>query len=121
MAVKTMHATNGVTNGITNGHTPIELWRHPDPRSTCMWDFKDTINTKYSLNLQTYDDLYRWSIENIPQFWAETWSFCGVEASQPFNKVSKYFALGHVIYTSPNLKRFDGYHGRAGDFRTSME
>jgi hypothetical protein len=85
-----MHERNGVTNGVTNGHTPIELWRHPDLRSTRMWGFKDAINTKYGLNLETYDDLYRWSIENISQFWAETWSFCGVEASQQFKKVGTF-------------------------------
>ena len=80
-----------MTNGVTNGHTPVELWRHPDPRNTRMWGFKDAINTKYGLELQTYDDLYRWSIDNVPQFWAETWSFCGVEASQPFKKVGEIF------------------------------
>lgn len=99
MAVKTMHERNGVTNGVTNGHTPIELWRHPDPRSTRMWGFMDAINTKYGLNLETYDDLYRWSIENISQFWAETWYFCGVEASQQFKKV-RIFGFGHVLRIS---------------------
>ena len=103
MAVKTMHEMNGVTNGVTNGHTPVELWRHPDPRSSRMWGFKDTLNSKYGLNLQTYDELYRWSIENIPQFWAETWSFCGVEASQPFKKVGNIFAFSHVIRNLPKL------------------
>lgn len=88
-----MRESNSVTNGVTNAHTPIELWRHPDPGSTRMWGFNYTINTKYNLNLQTYDELYRWSIENIPQFWAETWSFCGVEASQPFQKVGEYFCI----------------------------
>ncbi len=76
-----------MTNGITAGHTPIELWRHPDPRNTRMWAFKDTVNSQYRINLQTYDDLYQWSIENIAQFWAATWSFIGVEASQPFEDV----------------------------------
>jgi hypothetical protein len=94
-----MHERNGVTNGVTNGHSPIELWRHPDPRSSRMWGFKAAINTKYGLNLETYDDLYRWSIENISQFWAETWSFCGVEASQQFKKVG-FFAFGHVLRIS---------------------
>lgn len=96
MAFETMHESNGVTNGVTNGHTPIELWRHPDSRNTRMWEFKDAINSKYGLDLQTYDDLYRWSIENIPRFWAETWHFTGVEASQPFKKVGSVLNVGHV-------------------------
>jgi acetoacetyl-CoA synthetase len=64
-----------------------------------MSTFKDAINAKYGLELRTYDDLYRWSIENIPQFWAETWHFVGVEASQPFKKVGWIFDPGHVTTT----------------------
>jgi hypothetical protein len=95
-----MHERDGVTNGVINGHTPVELWRHPDPRNTRMWAFKGAINSKYDLDLQTYDDLYQWSIENIPQLWAETWSFVGVEASQPFKKVG-HSQPGHVTTASP--------------------
>lgn len=65
-----------------------------------MWGFMEDINTKYRLNLQTYDDLFRWSIENIAQFWAETWSFCGVESSQQFEKVGDPLARGHVLNLS---------------------
>lgn len=100
MAVKTTQERASVANGVTNGHAPIELWRHPEPRNTCMWGFKDVVNAKYGLNLETYDDLYRWSIENISPFWAETWSFCGVEASQQFQKVGIFWPHGHVLHIS---------------------
>ncbi|RDW94852.1 putative acetoacetyl-synthase protein [Coleophoma crateriformis] len=65
----------------------VELWRHPNPASARMWEFKDVINQKYSLNLDSYDDLYRWSIANISDFWAETWHFTGIVASKPFDRV----------------------------------
>lgn len=92
-----MHETNGVAHSNLNGHTPTELWRHPNPRETRMWAFKDVVNSKYGQDLQSYDELYHWSIENIPQFWAETWSFTGVKASQPFKKVRIFSYCGHVI------------------------
>jgi hypothetical protein len=68
-----------------------------------MWGFKDAINSKYSLNLETYDNLYRWSIENISQFWAETWSFCGVEASQQFKKVRIFLPLVTCFGFPPSI------------------
>lgn len=65
----------------------IELWRHPNPESTRMWEFKELVNKKYGLELQSYDDLYAWSIENIAPFWGETWHFMGIKASKSFDKV----------------------------------
>ena len=79
-----MHATID----MTNGHAPSQLWNHPDPRSTRMWAFKDEINNKFGLKLQTYNDLYQWSIDNISDFWAETWKFTGIRASKPYDIVS---------------------------------
>ncbi|GFU17515.1 acetoacetyl-CoA synthetase, partial [Nephila pilipes] len=34
-----------------------------------------------------YEDLYKWSIENICEFWAENWDFLGVISSKRFDKV----------------------------------
>lgn len=52
-----------------------------------MWEFKELLNSKYGLSLESYNDLYKWSIENISRFWEETWHFTGVVASKPFDKV----------------------------------
>ncbi|KAF7865230.1 hypothetical protein EAF04_006207 [Stromatinia cepivora] len=64
-----------------------ELWRHPDPTSTRMYEFKEIVNEKYNLKLESYDDLYRWSIGNIAEFWEETWWFTGIRAERGFDKV----------------------------------
>lgn len=66
---------------------PRELWRHPKPTETQIWAFKEGVNRKYALQLETYDDLYHWSIENIAHFWEETWHFTGIKASKTYNKV----------------------------------
>jgi acetoacetyl-CoA synthetase len=34
-----------------------------------------------------YDELWRWSVEEIEEFWAAIWEFCGVRASKPYERV----------------------------------
>lgn len=88
-------ASNGVstnssgTDVTRNGvqHAPEKLWEHPSPKNTPMWKFMQDVNKKYQLNLQSYDDLYRWSIENIGDFWGDVWESTGVVASEPYNRV----------------------------------
>ncbi|GAB7339562.1 hypothetical protein MBLNU457_6170t2 [Dothideomycetes sp. NU457] len=64
-----------------------ELWRHPDLKSSQMWEFMQKVIKEHKLNLSTYDDLYQWSIKQIPDFWAAVWQYVGVRASQPYQKV----------------------------------
>ena len=66
-----------------------ELWRHPDPTSTRMYEFKEIVNKKYNLDLDSYDDLYKWSIENIAEFWEETWWLTGIKAERGFDMVRR--------------------------------
>ena len=54
-----------------------------------MSEFMRGVNSRYQLNLKTYEDLYRWSIENIGDFWAEVWDFTGITAEQPYDEVCK--------------------------------
>jgi len=34
-----------------------------------------------------YDELWRWSVESLEDFWAATWDFFGVRASRPYERV----------------------------------
>ncbi len=34
-----------------------------------------------------YEELWRWSVAELEQFWAGIWEFCGVRASQPYTRV----------------------------------
>jgi acetoacetyl-CoA synthetase len=34
-----------------------------------------------------YDELWRWSIDQLEEFWASIWEFCGVRASKPYEQV----------------------------------
>ena len=71
---------------LTNGFVE-ELWRHPDPTSTPMWQFLQGVNKKHGLQFQNYRDLYKWSVDDVALFWEEVWHFVGVNASIPFDQV----------------------------------
>ncbi len=34
-----------------------------------------------------YDELWRWSVDEIEELWADIWEFCGVRASKPYERV----------------------------------
>ena len=50
------------------------LWKPKNVETTEMMQFLNRINTSYSLNIKSYEDLHRWSIENISDFWKEIWN-----------------------------------------------
>jgi acetoacetyl-CoA synthetase len=49
--------------------------------------FIEFINKEYNLNIKGGKDLYRWSVEKIPDFWEAMWKFSGIIASKPYDKV----------------------------------
>ena len=75
----------GTTNCLEKGKR--KLWTHPDPESTRMAEFMRGVNQKYGLKLKSYDDLYRWSIDDIGSFWGEVWDFTGITASKHYDEV----------------------------------
>jgi acetoacetyl-CoA synthetase len=49
--------------------------------------FMEVVNARHNLNLDSYSDLYDWSVENIPDFWAEVWDFVEIKASKKYERV----------------------------------
>jgi acetoacetyl-CoA synthetase len=75
-----MDASNG-TNGANGTLSSSKLlWRHPDPHATPMYEYLQAVNQTYNLRLSMYQDLHKWSIENIDAFWQSVWKFAGVRA-----------------------------------------
>ncbi|KAI2638249.1 acetoacetate-CoA ligase-like protein [Xylaria nigripes] len=64
-----------------------ELWQHSDPHSTPMFGFLNHVRNKYQLDIDDYPGLYKWSTQNLRDFWAEVWHFCGIRASKPYTEV----------------------------------
>lgn len=117
MAVPSKHEQPQQENGFSNGAAAEVLWRHPDPESTPMWRFIQHVNEKYGLRLEGYPGLYKWSIENVAQFWEEVWHFVGIKASKPFEEV-----CSAICYACGDLGRrrvgMDGLQVRSMDIKT---
>jgi len=66
-----------------------QLWSPSTERVTNsnMTRFIEYINRRHSRRFRSYDELYRWSIENIPDFWADMWEFGGILASRKYDAV----------------------------------
>jgi len=52
-----------------------------------MYRFMQKINEKYATRLTDYGALHQWSVDNLENFWAETWDFVDIKASLPYDKV----------------------------------
>ena len=83
-----------------------------------MTRFINFINEKYGLKIDSYDELYDWSIEKIPDFWAAMWEFAGIRASHRYDTVvddlsrfpgAKWFR-GARLNFAENLLRYRDNH-----------
>ncbi|PNY28173.1 Acetoacetyl-CoA synthetase [Tolypocladium capitatum] len=84
-----------------NGHPASdELWRHPDPASTPMWQFLQRVNKEHDLTLDGYPGLFKWSIDNVSPFWEEVWDFVGIVASK---KADKALPADSPMYPRPDF------------------
>ncbi|MDY6852483.1 MAG: acetoacetate--CoA ligase, partial [Thermodesulfobacteriota bacterium] len=52
-----------------------------------MTRFIEMVNKRYDKNFTNYDELYQWSINCIPDFWAALWDFIEVKASRGYDEV----------------------------------
>jgi acetoacetyl-CoA synthetase len=91
--------------------------------------FMDWAGTQRGRPFADYDELWRWSVDELEDFWASIWEFCGVRASQPYASVlasrempgARWFAGAELNYAE-NLLRGPTYppagvdgHRRAGE------
>lgn len=49
--------------------------------------FIEFVNRKYGLKIESYRELYDWSVEKIPDFWGAMWAFGNIKASRGYDKV----------------------------------
>ncbi|MFZ5652313.1 MAG: acetoacetate--CoA ligase [Bacillota bacterium] len=52
-----------------------------------MTGFIRFVNESHGKKLTSYDQLYDWSVSEIPHFWESVWKFCGIIASKPYDNV----------------------------------
>ncbi|HVJ13532.1 MAG TPA: acetoacetate--CoA ligase [Burkholderiales bacterium] len=65
-------------------NVPAKLWE-PSERAVeeaQVTQFARQLVRKHRLEVNTYPDFYRWSVDNPELFWSEVWDWCGVVASR---------------------------------------
>ena len=94
--------------------TPLWIPSEERKRQANITRFIDRVNRKYGLSIQTYPELYRWSVERIADFWATVWDFAEIKSSQPYDLVvddltkfpgAKWF-VGSRLNFAENLLRY---------------
>jgi len=67
----------------------VPLWEPLEERkrAALITRFMDLVNQRHGTSLKTYSDLYRWSVERIPEFWAAVWDFVEIKASRKYDRV----------------------------------
>ncbi|XP_037387244.1 acetoacetyl-CoA synthetase [Pygocentrus nattereri] len=66
---------------------PDPLWTPTCKRITHMDTFRAHCNRQHGLSAANYNELYQWSVENYPEFWAEVWKYCGITCSKMYDEV----------------------------------
>ncbi len=98
----------------------LPIWEPSEEQKTRanMTRFISFANEKYGIAIDSYDELYRWSIENIPDFWAAMWEFSSIKASHGYDRVvddltkfpgAKWFG-GARLNFAENLLRYKDNH-----------
>ena len=85
----------------------------PSIEKTNIFKFQNSVNQKYNLDLNSYSDLYEWSIQNSSDFWEEIWKYSNIIFSEPYSRVineteniwdTEWFAGSKLNYAENLLK-----------------
>jgi hypothetical protein len=80
------------------------LWEASEElkRNANITAFMRAVNGRHALNLTTYPELYKWSIDHIPEFWALAWDHARIISSK------RYDEIVDDPYRMPGTKWFEG-------------
>jgi acetoacetyl-CoA synthetase len=65
------------------------LWT-PSPsevEQSAIYAFMDWAGQRHNRRFADYEALWRWSVDELEEFWECVWEFCGVRASRPYERV----------------------------------
>lgn len=96
------------------------IWTPSEKRKqkSNMAQFIELINKTYGSTLQSYDDLYQWSIQKIPEFWTSMWDYAEIKASKKYDSVvddvnkmpGAHWFNGAELNFAENLLRYKDDH-----------
>ncbi len=99
---------------IKRAKKPLWVPSRDKIKKTNMTRFIEFVNKKHGEKFRTYDELYQWSIDCIPDFWAAIWDFAEIKASKRYDQIvddlkkfpgAKWF-IGARLNFAENLLRY---------------
>lgn len=52
-----------------------------------MFAFIQFVNKRYGVKLESYQELHKWSVQAIPDFWGAMWEYAGIRSSRGYDQV----------------------------------
>ncbi|MCT7658010.1 acetoacetate--CoA ligase [Mycobacterium deserti] len=83
-----------------------------------IWRFTQFVETRHRLQLRSYGDLHRWSVDNIEAFWQAVWDFFAVgSVSEPIPVLAAAKMPGATWYPGAllNYAEYALRHGHSND------
>ena len=87
---------------VRNMRKPLWMPSEKRVKQSNVTRFISLVNEKHGLEINSYDELYEWSIEKIQDFWAAMWEFGDIKASR------KYDVVVDDLNKFPGAKWFNG-------------
>jgi acetoacetyl-CoA synthetase len=102
---------------MASGAHQLPIWT-PSPQrvaATEMARFMAWAAERHGARFGSYEELWRWSVDDLEQFWADIWEFTGVLASKPYERVlasrempgARWFEGAELNYAENLLARHD--------------
>ena len=79
------------------------LWNPNLDSKNNLEEFKNLINSKYALSLDSYQELYEWSVKNIPDFWNNVITYSDIQYSGDSTTVLEDLAMKPAANWFPNI------------------
>lgn len=98
---------------MTAAHNRMMWEPSPDSaQNSRIYKFMQHVNEDYKLDLKSYDDLWKWSTENIGSFWNMFWDFAGITGEKGGEVLTnpqkmpgaEFFPEAHINYAQNMLK-----------------
>ncbi|MDC0164797.1 acetoacetate--CoA ligase [bacterium] len=78
------------------------LWNPNLDSKNNLEEFKNLINSKYALSLESYQELYEWSVKNIPDFWNNVIAYSDIKYSGDTTTVLEDLTMKPAANWFPN-------------------
>jgi acetoacetyl-CoA synthetase len=74
---------------MTAAATPPILWEPSEElkAGSALTAYMEWLRGERDVAVETYDELWRWSVDELEDFWASIWDYFDVQASEPYDSV----------------------------------